>query len=337
MRNHSIDQIKTHAFNRWPEILLHLAPHLARLIERGRKHGPCPLCAGKDRARCFDDFDTTGGTICNQCGGGWDGIKTLEWANNWSFKEAAEALESHLGLADGAIPTIKPIPKPELQPEKDWEVEKQRLQSIWDATESDNGRIAEYFQHRGLDIEVPLSLRLHPSFNYYHQGPPVKYPAMIGRIQRNGETVGLHLTYLDVDGPDKAPVSQPRKIRKCVENISGGAVRLFQPKTREPLILCEGIETALAARKMMGLPAWSCLNAGMLENADIPDSISEIVIAGDNDKNNRGQKAMERLAERLHAEGKRVQVALPPGPLPEGSKSLDWLDVMNKNLEVTHA
>jgi len=193
MRNHSVEQIKTHALNRWPEILLNLAPHLSPMIERGRKHGPCPLCGGKDRARCHNDFDATGGTFCNQCAGGWDGIKTLEWANGWNFKQAVEALEIHLGLADGVIPTIKPIPKPAPGPEKDWEVEKQRLQAIWDGSILDTGRIAEYLQHRGLAIEVPPSLRLHPSLGYYHQGPAVKYPAMIARIQRDDETVGLHL------------------------------------------------------------------------------------------------------------------------------------------------
>jgi len=337
MRNYSIDQIKTHAFNRWPEIILSLAPHLSPMIERGRKHGPCCLCGGRDRARCFDDFDTTGGTYCNQCGGGWDGIKTLQWANSWDFKQTVDAISSHLGLTDGQIPNIKPIKKPEPQPEKDWSIERQRLQAIWDATESDNGRIAEYLQHRGLDIAVPPSLRLHPSLGYYHQGPPVKYRAMIGRIQRDDEMVGLHLTYLDDNGPGKAPISQPKKIRKCVENISGATIQLFKAKPGEALVLCEGLETALAAQEMLGLPVWSCLNAGMLEKVEIPESVSEIIIAGDLDRNNRGQKAMERLAERLHAEGKRVQVALPPEPLPEGSKSLDWLDVMNKNLEVTHA
>ena len=328
--------IKAYAFGRWPELLLHLAPHLSELIERGRKHGPCSLCGGKDRARCHNDFDQSGGILCNQCHGGFDGIAVLMWANGWDFKQAVTALESHLGLADGQTPKIKPIPKSELPAEKDWEVEKQRLQAIWEATIPDNGRIAEYFQHRGLDIEVPNSLRLHPSLGYYHQGPPVKYPAIIARIQRDDETVGLHLTYLDVDGPGKATVSQPRKIRKCVENISGGVVQLFQPEPGKPLILCEGIETSMAAQEMMALPAWSCLNAGMLENVEIPESVLDVVIAGDYDKNNRGQKAMERLAERLHAEGKQVNVALPPGPIPEGSKGVDWLNVLNENQEAAH-
>jgi len=201
----------------------------------------------------YPDAAQTGGSCCNLQGSFHDGIATLQWANGWNFKQAVEALEIHLGLGDGAIPTIKPIPKPAPGPEKDWEVEKQRLQAIWDGSILDTGRIAEYLQHRGLAIEVPPSLRLHPSLGYYHQGPAVKYLAMIARIQRDDETVGLHLTYLDDNGPGKAPISQPKKIRKCVENISGGAIQLFEPADNMPLALAEGIESALAVRDISGL------------------------------------------------------------------------------------
>ena len=74
-----IETIKTHAFGRWPEILLNLAPHLEPMVSRDRKHGPCPLCGGKDRARCHNDFSESGGVFCNQCGGGADGIAVLQW------------------------------------------------------------------------------------------------------------------------------------------------------------------------------------------------------------------------------------------------------------------
>ena len=36
------------------------------------KHGPCPMCGGKDRFR-FDDKNGRGTWICSQCGAG-DGV-----------------------------------------------------------------------------------------------------------------------------------------------------------------------------------------------------------------------------------------------------------------------
>jgi len=335
MRNHSIDQIKAHASNRWPEILLSLAPRLSPMIERGRKAGPCVLCGGKDRSRCHNDFNETGGIFCNQCRGGSDGIAVLMWANAWDFRQAVGAIKTHLGLGDGAIPTIKPTPKPDHIPEKDWSIERQRLQAIWDATKSDNGRIAEYLQHRGLDIEVPLSLRLHPSLGYYHQGPAVKYPAMIARIQRDDETVGLHLTYLDVDGPGKAPVSQPRKIRKCVENISGGAIQLFEPADNMPLALAEGIESALAVRDISGFPVWACGNSSLLSKVIIPESVRSVYVGADKDKSEAGKRAAQKLAQRLWDEnGRGATISFPPIDIPDGESSVDWLDYVAQGQEV---
>jgi len=72
----------------------------------------------------------------------------------------------------------------------------------------------------------------------------------------------------------------------------------------------------------------------MLEKVKIPDSVSEVIIAGDLDRSGRGQQATERLAERLHHEGKQVKTALPPGPIPDGGKSVDWLDVLAESREV---
>jgi len=328
---HKIDTptIKAYALNRWPEILLNLAPHLSPMIERGRKHGPCPLCGGKDRARCHNDFDATGGTFCNQCRGGWDGIKTLEWANGWSFKQTVDAISSHLGLADGAIPTIKPIPKPAPGPEKDWSAERQKVNSIWNETIQDEGRVHEYFENRGLSTIIPSCLRFHPNLEYFDNGP--KYPAMVAPIIRDGKTVGIHRTYLDKNGPGKAPVLPQRKYLKCADTINGGSIQLFDAEPGSPLAVGEGIETMMAVFELTGFSVWSAADAGMLEKIIIPDSVSEVVICGDLDKEGRGQQATERLAERLHAEGKQVKIALPPGPIPEGSKSVDWLDVLNES------
>jgi len=333
--NH-LKRLKSHASGRWREILLNLAPHISPMIERGRRHGPCALCGGKDRARCHDDFNETGGMFCNQCAGGSDGLAVLQWANDWSFQQAMDALKSHLGLADGQLPSLTLRPKPELVPIKDWENERRRLKAIWDATEPDSGRIKKYLDSRGLTVEVPPTLRLHPSLGSYNEGLEGYFQAMVARIQRDGETIGLHFTYLDVGDHGKAPISRPKKIRKCVDNISGGAIQLFEPQPGEALALSEGIETALSVMEMTGYAVWCCMNAAMLEKIIIPDSVSDVVICGDLDKENRGQQATERLAERLYREGKTVNIALPPGPIPTGLKGIDWLDVLVKDGEVAY-
>ena len=90
------------ANGQWPSILGALAGLSAEQLTD--KHQPCPLCGGKDRYR-FDDTDGTGSWFCNKCGGrdgnggGGSGMDMLMRRNNWEFKEAAQRIEQHLGIA----------------------------------------------------------------------------------------------------------------------------------------------------------------------------------------------------------------------------------------------
>ena len=61
------------------------------------RHGPCPMCGGKDRFR-FDDKGGRGTWICSQCGAG-DGIELVKRIQNVEFKEAARLIEQHVGSA----------------------------------------------------------------------------------------------------------------------------------------------------------------------------------------------------------------------------------------------
>jgi putative DNA primase/helicase len=106
---------------RWPDLLAQLGGLTPEQLTN--KHQPCPLCGGKDRYR-FDDQDGSGSWFCNQCGGkdqsggGGTGMDLLMRMKHWSFKEAATALENHLGIRKPV--TQKPIkppvdaPRPEL-------------------------------------------------------------------------------------------------------------------------------------------------------------------------------------------------------------------------------
>jgi putative DNA primase/helicase len=85
----------------WPSILSALAGLSSEQLTD--KHQPCPLCGGKDRYR-FDDLDGTGSWFCNNCGGkdqtggAGNGMDMLMRRQNWTFKEAAQRIEQHLGV-----------------------------------------------------------------------------------------------------------------------------------------------------------------------------------------------------------------------------------------------
>src|SRR5262249_21908544 len=79
---------------RWREILPQLGIETAFLQN---KHGPCPLCGGRDRFR-FDDKDGSGSYYCNQCGAG-AGLILVQKKNGWDFKTACDAIDRIIGTA----------------------------------------------------------------------------------------------------------------------------------------------------------------------------------------------------------------------------------------------
>ena len=80
------------ARGRWQQILPKLGVDPRYLVNR---HGPCPLCGGRDRFR-FDDKDGSGSYFCGQCGAG-AGLILLQKLNGWDFKTAADEVDKVLG------------------------------------------------------------------------------------------------------------------------------------------------------------------------------------------------------------------------------------------------
>jgi putative DNA primase/helicase len=318
--SNTISSLKMMASGRWGSILNCCAPQLNPTIQRGSRHGPCDLCGGKDRASCFNDFHETGGIHCNQnnCRGGSDGFAVLMWANRWTFSEALKAVQEHLNV-NTDIPCSAPKTKA-----KDWSGELKKLENIWDESETNSKHLKKYLDFRGLSLEVPPTLRF--SSQQYHFSTGKNHPAMIALVKKGDAIVGIHKTYLDCEGGGKAKIEKSKLLKKCAESMSGGAVRLFEPEPHKPLVVCEGIETALAIREYSGWPVWSCTSRTMLEKVELPEQCNEIIIGADHDRSGDGEQSAKVLASRLASEGRSVSISLPP--FNEASYG-DWLDFLN--------
>jgi putative DNA primase/helicase len=123
--------------------------------------------------------------------------------------------------------------------------------------------------------------------------------------------VGIHRTYLRIDGTAKADI--PRDWQKrALGPIGGGAVRLGMPQPGAWFAVGEGIETILSVMTACAVPGWAALSAGGLRALILPPEATHVVVCADNDLNGIGQRAAHDAAERWLFEGRRVRLAIPP-------------------------
>jgi phage/plasmid primase-like uncharacterized protein len=128
---------------------------------------------------------------------------------------------------------------------------------------------------------------------------------------RTGEFRAVHRTFLRPDGAGKAAVDPARA---SLGPVLGSAVQLQQPSERVPLVVAEGIETALSAAKMIGGAAWSAVSASNLAELSLPPlpACPVVVIAADLDP--PGLRAAHVAGRRWRTEGRSVRIAKPDRP-----------------------
>lgn len=295
------------AQGRWPSILTVLG-----IDERALsgKHGPCPMCGGKDRFR-FDDREGRGTYFCSGCGAG-DGVQLAMGITGQSFRDVAREVERIAG-------TVRPS---NTKPERSDDDKLRALRRAFlESKPIERGDEAcRYLAGRGLRLyDLPESIRLHPGVPYRDGGAVMgTFPTMLATVtDAAGRALSMHRTFIQ-DGT-KAPVPAPKKLMQGLP-LSGAAIRLTPVSAT--LGIAEGIETALAAAELFEVPVWSCISTAGIESFEPPEGVRHVIVFADNDANFAGQAAAYRAAHRLALKGIEVEVCIPPRPG-------DWLDELN--------
>lgn len=151
-----------------------------------------------------------------------------------------------------------------------------------------------YFASRGLGVPDTLDLLFHDDLTDFDTRRGWPGLVAVVRDQHGERTGGIHRTFLLDDGSAKAPAG-----KKMLGPVGSGAVRLSPFPADGRLGIAEGIETALSASKLFGLPTWAALSADGLRRWAWPDGITRITIFAD--AGDAGRPAAAALAGRLNA------------------------------------
>jgi putative DNA primase/helicase len=291
------------ARGRWTEILPQLGVAVTHLRNR---HGPCPICGGKDRFR-FDDKNGDGTYFCNQCGAG-TGIILLRKLHGWDYATACRHVDEIIGR-------VPPAPF-KATPKKSDDRKLNAIERLLSGS-SDDDLVRGYLRARGLSVNSTV-LFGRRSCAYVDGGNLVgHFPAVIAPVvSPSGQLVSTQRIYL-------ANVEPRKKLAECIGTVNGGAVRLHE--CNEELGVAEGVETALAAYQLFGIPTWAALSASGVSFFAPPPEVRRLHIFADNDASFTGQHAAFSLARRL-SKRHEIVVNVPP------ETDTDWLDVLNQRV-----
>jgi hypothetical protein len=354
--------VARYAQGQWDRIYASLAPGLSDALSKFGHHVACPIHGGTNGFR-LDQKSVDGAGICNTCDafvkggkrGFLNGFSILMWVNNDPFPKVLEDVASIVAphLLDKSVrrranPPPRPVytPPPRTQKDIDDDHRKvERMRKAWRgsfAMTDPRAKLAwRYLESRGLPSVQELgdiweSIRFVPSLYYRDEesGEKGYFPAIIALLHtKEGHVSAMHRIYLASDGYGKAPVRMPKKLMSkpdCV-SLSTGAIRLGPPG--KVIAVTEGFETALAVRAFTGFAVWSTYSATLLRQFEPPVGTHGVHIFGDKDRPERGeegQKSTDALRESLLGLGYSVRADIPPGEIPVGQKSLDWLDIYNQ-------
>ena len=172
-----------------------------------------------------------------------------------------------------------------------------------------------YLASRGLALEMP-DLRYHPRTPYGRASQAIFRPAMLARVRDESGLVAVHRTFLDPRSARLADLPVPKR---ALGRLGQGAVRL-RPPDQGTIGWAEGIETALAAMMLSGIPCWATLGTERFARVALPPSVRRLILFLDSDAGGRRAESLARSAQR--GTGIEIEARYP------ATAGADWNDVL---------
>ena len=170
-----------------------------------------------------------------------------------------------------------------------------------------------YLESRGILAASP-ALRFHPRTPLGPKGRARFLPAMIAAVSLDEGPIAIHRTFLSSEASGKAAFEKPKR---ALGALGEAAVRLFAPVSGK-LGLAEGVESAMSAYALTGIPVWATLGNERFGLVSVPESVTELHLFVDHDAG--GELAASRGLAAYARDGRTIHVRKP------SSRDTDWND-----------
>jgi putative DNA primase/helicase len=107
---------------------------------------------------------------------------------------------------------------------------------------------------------------------------------------------GIQRIFLTEDG-QKYPHGT---VKMSLGSIAGGRAELLWPDDK--LVLCEGVESALSAWRLLKTPAWA-ICGGFPPELPLPKRVREVTLLADHDLSGTSERLAKVLAKSIRAHG----------------------------------
>ncbi len=258
---------------------------------------------------------------CHGCGEKGDLIAFHRKLHGGGFRATLEAIGGGLDVEpDPALIEAREQRRREMEAEAQRHRDAHRAAAVaiyYAAGLHVSGTPGERYIREARAIRLPLGgaeMRYHARapLSPYEPAKAGRCPAIVAAIRNaEGEHIGSHLTFLQHDGAAKRRFEHLGDDARmvCGDHV-GGFIRLGA--FCDVVVIGEGWETTASASEACGLPGLAAINAPNLRALVLPPSIRRVVIAFDRDVKGIGELSAEALAQRLWADGVRVELMAPP-------------------------
>ena len=168
-----------------------------------------------------------------------------------------------------------------------------------------------YLESRGILAASP-ALRFHPRTPLGPKGRTRFLPAMIAAVSLDEGPIAVHRTFLS--GNAKAEFDKPKR---ALGALGEAAARLSAPVSGK-LGLAEGIESAMSAYALTGIPVWATLGNERFGLVSVPESVTELHLFVDHDAG--GELTASRGLAAYARDGRTIHIRKP------SSRDTDWND-----------